>query len=117
MGIGPNFRNHRIAAIAVTVKPDQSFGRLDLAVNGKVVQRERLGGAFVIRFRPAKHAYIGRDLRQLELKVRGKAFIRDIRVDLVKPRRRHIVRHHDQLGGNNPWVMFGRLLARVPSRL
>jgi hypothetical protein len=86
-----SYKGYRVKSVAVKIRPGRSYGRVKLLVNGRTVDRERLNNDTWITLRTNEDKTIDRDLRTLELGVRGKVYIKDIKVTLAKPapRRRH----------------------------
>ena len=88
MGINSDYRGYRVAAITVTAKRHSKRVRLSLVVNGQRVDSKHLSDGRVIFLTPNHNDVIGTEIRTMELAVRGRAFIKDIRVQLEKPARR-----------------------------
>jgi|GEM_PF-1763921 len=83
-GLKQDYRGYRIDAVVVTVRPGPSKGRIGLVINGKRVDAERLGDKRVIRLRPGDVDVLGRDLRSMRLDVRGRAFVKDVKIKMSK---------------------------------
>lgn len=127
MNIGSDYRGHRVESIVITTKPRKSRGRLRLMVNGRAVDSERVGNSYKVRLTPQSRTVIGKTVRSLQLGVRGKVFIKDIRVNLTKPKSRRQVhsRHSEPTViripaessstiHDNPWVIFNSVLNSLP---
>lgn len=125
MGIGKNYRGHRIESVVVTLAPRRTHGRVALMVNGHSVDRERLGERRVIRLDPGNRAIVGKTVRSLNLNVRGKATIKSVKVRLSAERPRYVERRpapkpqkvvHVHRAEPNPWVILNRILASLPAQ-
>lgn len=90
-----SYRGYRVKTVRVKVKPHRSHGRIKLLVNGHTVDRDRIDENKWITLRTDGDKTIGRDLRSLKLRIRGKALIKNVEVTLAKPRR---PRHHAAAG-------------------
>jgi len=80
-----SYRGYKVKSIAVKVRSNRSHGRLKLAVNNQVVDRERIDGEKWITLSTEDDKTIGHDLRSLKLLVRGKVYIKNIRVTMKEP--------------------------------
>ena len=91
-----SYNGYRVKSVAIKIKPNGSYGRIKLLVNGQVVDRERIDGEKWITLRTDDDKTIGRDLKTLRLGVRGNVYIKNIQVSLAKPayKRRGDVRGH-----------------------
>jgi len=91
LDLDSSYRGYKVKSVAVKIRSNRSHGRIKLLVNGQVVDRERVNGENWITLRTDDDKTIGRNLRSLKLQIRGKVYIKDIRVKLKKPtpRRRH----------------------------
>ncbi len=134
MKIGSDYRGHRIDSIVVTTKPGISRGRIRLLVNGRHVDSERLGKSYKVRLHPESRTVIGRTVRSIQLGIKGKVYIKNIKVKLAKPKKRrhaggygHDRHNHRQEPTviriptdrssrieNNPWVIFSHVLNGLP---
>jgi hypothetical protein len=86
LNLDRDYRGYRIQSVVVKVRPQKSRGRLALVANGHVVDRARSGQTRRIELTPDGDRTLGRDLRRLQLNVRGRAFIDSIQVKLRPPR-------------------------------
>jgi acetolactate synthase regulatory subunit len=131
MGINSDYRGYRVAAVTVTTKRHSKRVRLSLVVNGQRVDSKRLSDGRVVFLTPNHKDVIGNEIRTMELAVRGRAFIKDIKVQLKKPaRRRHwrngtrfprgyrhepvVIRTPNHVT-NNPLFVFARILRNLPA--
>jgi len=91
-----SYKGYKVKSVAVKIRPNRSYGRVKLLVNGQVVDRERIDNDNWITLRTDDDKTIGRDLKSLQLDVRGKLYIKDIKVTLKRPvsSRRHTNVNH-----------------------
>lgn len=82
-----HYRGYRIKKVMIKIKPKRSFGHLRLLVNGHTVDRARIKRDKWITLRTDDDKTLGRDLKSLQLHVRGQVFIKNIKVLLAEPRR------------------------------
>ena len=93
LGLDRDFNGYRINAVVVEVRPVRKRSRVALLVNGHAVDGEVVRGRETVRLRLDDDRIIGRDLKSLKLDVRGKVYIRDIKVKMTRvPPRRHTQR-------------------------
>lgn len=81
-----DYRGYRIQSVTVKVRPNRTRARLALIANGRVVDRARARHTRRIELTPQGGRTIGRDLKRLQLAVRGRAYIDSIEVKLRAPR-------------------------------
>ncbi|MBO6783360.1 MAG: hypothetical protein JJ899_08850 [Alphaproteobacteria bacterium] len=89
------YRGYKVREVTVVLRPHRSRGPLALVANGEVVDRARPREGRVLRLTPDDDRTLGRDLRRLQLDVRGRAFIDRIDVKLRAPRGYHAVSDRD----------------------
>ncbi len=94
------YRGYKVREVTVVLRPNRSRGPIALVANGDVVDRARPREGRVLRMKLDDNRTLGRDLRKLQLDVRGKAFIDRIDVKLRAPRGHHAAvrqgSHHDE---------------------
>jgi len=84
------YTGYRVKSVMVKIKPYRSHGRIKLLVNGDAVDRVRITDDKWITLRTDDDKTIGRGLKSLKLDVRGKVYIKVIKVILAEPRSRRI---------------------------
>jgi hypothetical protein len=94
--LGRDYKGYRIDAIVVKLRSKSRKGRVKLLVNGRAVDGQRVRGDETVRLRLNDSRVIGKSLKSLKLNVRGKMFIKNIKIKMSRiPNRRHsaIKRH------------------------
>ena len=111
-GLKREFAGYRVDAVIVTLRPGHSRGRIGLIMNGERVDAERIKGERVIRLRPDGRYVFGRDIRSMRLDVRGRTFIKDIK---IKMSRKSYAKDRSGNGFvyNNVSAQSARLIARA----
>lgn len=84
-GLKRDYRGYRVEAVIVTLRPHKSRGRIGLLVNGYRVDAARMGGERRIRLDTGKLDLLGREIKRLRLDVKGRAFIKDVKIKLSHP--------------------------------
>lgn len=77
-----DYAGYRVDAVIVKLNPGGAKGRMKLMVNGRAVDGQSIRGRRVIRLDVNKRTVIGSNMKSLRLDVKGKAFIKDIKVKL-----------------------------------
>lgn len=127
LGLDRHHNGYRVESVTVTTRKRGGFGRINLLVNGRRVDSEFIRGVRTVSLEPKRFDVIGREIRSLALEVRGRAFIKDVRIKLVKPSRRgdrvyhNRDHHHDRVviqrsadNQGHPLIIFARILNSLP---
>lgn len=85
LGLDRDYRGYRIQSVVVKVRPNKTRARMALVANGRVVDRTRASHIRHVELTPRHGRTIGRDINQLQLAVRGRAYIDSIQVKLRAP--------------------------------
>lgn len=88
--LGRDNRGYRVDAVIIKARPYNNRSRVKLLVNGHAVAGKVIRHTDTIRLRLDNDRIIGRDLKSLKLDVRGKVFIKDIKIKMTRVKsRRH----------------------------
>jgi len=93
--LGRDYTGYRVSTVVVTLRPLKHRGRVKLLVNGRAVDGQVIRRAGTIRLHLDGKRIVGRNLRSLQLDVRGKMFVKSIKIKLTRtPKRRHAAANH-----------------------
>lgn len=92
LGMGSQYNGYRIDNVTLVTASHRNRGRVKLMVDGRPVAGQRLHRQRVTHLTPDHRAILGRNANRVKLRVRGKTFIRSIRVTLKRPAHRHVHR-------------------------
>ncbi len=87
--LGRDYAGYRVSAVIVKLRSVKHRGRVKLLVNGRAVDGQVVRRAGIIHLRLDDKRIIGRDLGSLQLDVRGKMFVKSIKIKMTRmPKRR-----------------------------
>ncbi|MBO6518406.1 MAG: hypothetical protein JJ900_16095 [Rhodospirillales bacterium] len=111
-GLKKDYRGQKLEEVVVRVRPHRSHGSVRLVVNGKVVDSRRIGHDHVIRLDPRRADVIGKEIRTLQLAVRGKVDIKSVNIRVSE--RNTFTKHHKR---NGHWTNAGQVNEAIAEQI